>query len=216
MDDKNTVNENNKLDTDTTAVNSKTTDSVQDELRKKIHLRQTGRTNRRIRKLSWSLQERIAYDLVSICLMIVLLYILFHFIIGAALVNGSSMYPTLKNNQLVVYFRLVPEYKAGDIVSVRMPSGEFYVKRIIGVPGDVVDLRDGKLYVNDVEQSEEYVMGETFPEEGMVTYPLTVGEDKYFILGDNRAKSNDSRSFGAVIEKRITGKVYFYAGVFPN
>lgn len=187
-----------------------------DMITKKIVLKEPGLVNRRIRKLSWSRQERIAYDLVSICLMAVLIYMLFQFVIGAALVNGNSMYPTLQHNQLVVFFRLMPEYKTGDVVSVRMPSGEFYVKRIIGVPGDVVDIRDEKLYVNGVEQNEPYAQGLTQAEAGSVEYPLTVEPGKYFILGDNRENSNDSRAFGAVIKERITGKVVFYAGVLTN
>ncbi|MDD3278200.1 MAG: signal peptidase I [Lachnospiraceae bacterium] len=191
-------------------------DDILEKVKETIVLQEPRKSTWRIRKLAWTWQERMAYDLVSVCLMIVVIYLLFHFVVGTALVNGSSMYPTLQNNQLVLFNRLNTGYQVGDVVAVRMPSGEFYVKRIVAKAGDVVELREGKLYVNDVEVEEPYVFGDTLPEEGNVEYPLTVEEGKYFILGDNREKSNDSRAFGSVIKERITGKVIFYAGILQQ
>ncbi|SHK45308.1 signal peptidase I [Hespellia stercorisuis] len=164
------------------------------------------------RRLYWTTQERIAHDLVFFAVLIAIAYLLFHFALGISFVNGSSMYPTLQNRQAVFYNRLHRNYEVGDVVSVRMPSGKFYVKRIVAAAGDEVDLRDGALYINGELQKEPYVSGATLAEEGNVTYPLTVEKGKYFILGDNRENSNDSRAFGTIIEERITGKIVFYVG----
>lgn len=164
------------------------------------------------RRLFWTWKERIAYDLVTAAVLALVAYLLFHFVFGIAFVEGNSMYPTLKNGQAVFYNRIAHSYEKGDVVSVRMPSGKFYVKRIVATAGDTVDLREGMLYVNGEPAEEDYVSGNTEAEEGNVRYPLTVEDGKYFILGDNRENSNDSRSFGAIIEERIIGKIIFEFG----
>ena len=100
----------------------------------------------------------------------------------------------------------------GDVLSVRMPSGEYYVKRVIAVGGDTVDIRQGKLYVNGEEVEEPYINGATEKKIGGVEFPYTVEDGKLFVMGDNREESMDSRDFGAVIRKQIKGKVLLYIG----
>ena len=75
-------------------------------------------------------------------LLIVLLFI-FHSVIGFSFIKGYSMQPTLMEGDLVLYIRFNLSYQRGDIVSVKIPSGEYYVKRIIAMEGDTVDLKDG-------------------------------------------------------------------------
>ncbi|MDD3401988.1 MAG: signal peptidase I [Hespellia sp.] len=164
------------------------------------------------RRLFWTLKERIAYDLAAIAVLVLAVYLLFHFVVGVAFVDGNSMYPTLRDGQLVFYQRLGQDYDYGDVISVRMPTGEFYVKRVIAKAGDTVELKDGKVWVNGEVAAESYAFGETVAEDGTVEYPLTVEDGKYFILGDNRENSNDSRAFGAIIEERVTGEVLFAIG----
>lgn len=90
---------------------------------------------------------------------------------------------------------------------------ERLVKRVIGVEGDSVDIRDGKVYVNDVELNEPYVTAETKEADKVrgldVEFPITVGKDKLFVLGDNRPGSSDSRDFGLIDKKQVEGKVKF-------
>ncbi|HEX7058163.1 MAG TPA: signal peptidase I, partial [Bacilli bacterium] len=98
----------------------------------------------------------------------------------------------------------------GDIVIVHGPeSDRRLVKRIIGLPGDVIDMRDGKLYLNGRELYEPYVKGKTYP-NGM-KLPYTVPAHKVFVMGDNREVSLDSRSpeIGPIDLNSIEGKIIF-------
>lgn len=81
------------------------------------------------------------------------------------------------------------------------------VKRIIGLPGDTIDIRDGYVYVNDEKLEEAYIKGETINRE--IRMPLKIGDNKLFVLGDNRPVSKDSRTFGLVDYNQVQGKVNF-------
>jgi signal peptidase I len=81
------------------------------------------------------------------------------------------------------------------------------VKRVIGVPGDEVDIRDGKVYLNGAVLNEPYVKGETFQRD--FSFPATVPEGEYLVLGDNREVSKDSRTFGFIERCQIEGKAVF-------
>ena len=104
--------------------------------------------------------------------------------------------PTLKEGNLVFYTRINAEYRRGDVVSVRIPSGEYYVKRIIALGADTVELKGGKVYVNGALLEQPYAAGETREQtSGNVRYPKTVQHRQIFVMGDNRSVSMDiSRS----------------------
>lgn len=144
---------------------------------------------------------------------IVLVVIMFFILMGTSTVDGDSMYPTLHNGDKVIYQRHTSEFRRGDIVAINMDSGEVYVKRVIGLPGDTVNVQHGKVYVNGNEMVVEEAVGETNPTEGSaVTYPYVVLDDEYFVMGDNREVSDDSRNFGAVRDEQIKGKIKSYIG----
>ena len=91
---------------------------------------------------------------------------------------------------------------------LRMPGGESYIKRITAVPGDMVDVDGGKLYVNGRAVNEPYADGETYrKEDGIMVYPYKLPKGKYFVMGDNRTVSEDSRNFGPVSSVQIKGKI---------
>lgn len=138
---------------------------------------------------------------------LVLLAVVFNLLIGVSRVTGQSMEPTLRQGQVVLFTRFPLSLQRGDVVMARMPSGEFYVKRILALPGDVVELKAGTLYVNG--QPSQIGRGQTWEEEGIVTYPYTVEAEKYFLVGDNREHSTDSRGFGALPRGSIRGKLLF-------
>ncbi len=139
---------------------------------------------------------------------LVLMIAVFRLFIGVSTVSGHSMDSTLRDGQTVVYNRLVQYYDYGDIVYIRMASGEKYVKRVVGRPGDVIDIRDGKLYINGEEETGDYVNGKTTAAQSMVKYPLTLTDGQYFTVGDNRAVSVDSRSYGPVTKSQIKGVIF--------
>ena len=140
---------------------------------------------------------------------IVAFVVVFRFIIGLSVVGGHSMDPTLGDGDLVVYLRTVHSYEEGDVVAMRVPSGDFYIKRVMATGGRSVDLHDGKLYLDEEEAYDPYGSGSTEEETGAVIYPYKVREGNVFVLGDNRAVSKDSRAFGEVSLRQIKGRVIF-------
>ncbi len=157
------------------------------------------------RKLEW------LHDSLKFIALFIILFVAFRYIIGLSVVSGNSMNPTLKNGQVLIYLRTVREYKVGDIVCVWVPSGQYYVKRVVAVEGDTVDLSDGNLVING-QVYDDYAYGTTETETGGVIYPYTVSQDNYFVCGDNREVSIDSRSFGEVSDLQIKGKIIFSFG----
>lgn len=153
-------------------------------------------------------------DAKKFLLLFVVVFILLQLVMGISFVRGDSMEPTLRNGELVVYTRLHAAYKRGDVVPVRIPTGEYYVKRVIAVPGDTVEVRDGGIYVNGTLLEEPYAKGETLSQSGAVRYPLTLEEGQVFVVGDNREVSVDSRSFGVIGNRQIRGRILFHAGWF--
>lgn len=159
-------------------------------------------------KYSW-LKEAEKFSLL-----LLIVFLTFRFVIGFSLVRGDSMKGTLYNKEAVMFLRLHSKYEKGDVVCVKVPSGGYYVKRIIATQGDTVDIRGGKVYVNEQCLEEPYVTGTTSSQGEFVKYPLTLKEGEIFIMGDNREESTDSRTFGVVGERQIKGKLYFRIGKF--
>jgi signal peptidase I len=129
-----------------------------------------------------------------------------------AIVTSDSMLPTLRrDDRLLVDHRasLHGTWERGDIVVFDAPDswegeGETWVKRIIGLPGDTLWLRDGQVWINNVALPENYLNGAPSPE---TTMPVTLKPDEYFLLGDNRDNSQDSRVHGPLPEASIRGRV---------
>lgn len=139
---------------------------------------------------------------------------LFYFFMGISTVDGNSMYPTLHDQNIVIYNRHNSEYKAGDIVAIDMPNGDVYVKRVIAVAGDTVNIQQGRVYVNGEEIKTPQAVGKTEAKSDKITYPLTVEDKQVFVLGDNREISRDSREIGTVKIKNIKGKIRWSIGKF--
>ncbi len=124
-------------------------------------------------------------------------------------VEGTSMLPGLQDQERIFVNKFVYKFEAiqrGDIVVFHYPldPSKSYIKRVVGVPGDRVRIRDGQVYVNGILLPEPYVPAEYFDVRSMVE--TIVPADSYFVLGDHRSMSNDSREFGAVEQKYIFGK----------
>ena len=137
------------------------------------------------------------------------------FIIANSRVPSASMENTIMTGDRVVGFRLTylfQEPKRGDIIIFKFPDDEslYYVKRIIGEPGDIVDIKDGKVYLNNSETplEEDYIKEPMIPEADM---HFEVPDGAYFCLGDNRNSSEDSRRWvhSYVYKEKIIAKVIF-------
>ncbi len=129
-------------------------------------------------------------------------------------VIGSSMEPSLYNGQEIFLNRLVYKVaspRAGDVV-VFLPNGNekshYYVKRVVGVPGDKLYIKSGMLYVNG--EVVEVYFNDRIAEPGILENEVTLGEDEYFVIGDNCNSSEDSRSanVGTVRKSYIIGKAW--------
>ena len=148
--------------------------------------------------------QRFVIALQSIAVIIVVL-LMFYMLMGISTVQGNSMYPTLHDQDVVIYKRKNTEYRVGDVVAIKRPNGEEYVKRIVAVAGDTVNIQNGRIYVN----GEELV---TNAKSDDITYPLVVDDKQVFVLGDNREISRDSREIGTVKIDDIKGRIVWYMG----
>ena len=125
--------------------------------------------------------------------------------------SGQSMQPLLNSGDVVLMNRLVYDFgkpKRMDVIVFERDDKKTYVKRVIGVPGDVVQIKSGQIYVND-EVLDETELGKVAL-AGLAENPVEMGEKEYFLLGDNRDSSEDSRfaNVGNVKEEQILGKVW--------
>ncbi len=139
---------------------------------------------------------------------LVLTFILLIFI-QPSVVSGDSMYPTLHHNDKLILWKL-GEPEQGDIVvfDSHNANNDKYVKRVIGVAGDHVEIIDSVVTVNDIAIDESYVNpAEPLYNKGDVD--IIVPEGEIYVLGDNRNHSNDSRNFGPVDLDDVDGKVVF-------
>ncbi len=151
-------------------------------------------------------------DAKKFILLLIVMFLALRLVIGISLVKGNSMEPTLHSGELVMYLRMNQDYQKGDVVSVRIPSGEYYVKRIIALEGDLIDIKDGKVYLNGELLEEPYIQGQTLEQNAAVHYPFRLQKGQIFVMGDNREVSMDSRHFGVVGRGQIKGKLWFQAG----
>lgn len=136
------------------------------------------------------------------------------FVAQPFVVEGESMYPTFDSGDYLIVDQLsyrLGDPKRGDVVVFRYPNDEkvFYIKRIIGLPGETVHIEGGTTRITktdgtDITLDESYVVSED------ATYSLerTLGEDQFFVMGDNRPKSSDSRTWGALPRYDIMGRAY--------
>ena len=133
-------------------------------------------------------------------------------------VDGESMCDTLQDGEIMLVTK--PEYlfgdpQRGDVVICKYPGRtENFVKRVMGIPGDVIEIRSNVVYRNGEALDEPYLTPER-NDNGFSMAPFTLGEDEYFVMGDNRNASSDSRKaeIGMVDERLIVGKVLLR--VFP-
>lgn len=150
--------------------------------------------------------KRIVYEYLPYVILIILVLLMKRFIVSPIKVNGSSMEKTLYDGDIMILniigYRF-SEVQRFDIVVVDLKknsSHEYIIKRVIGLPGDDVEYKDNELWINEKKVEDSYAVGKT------EDFHVVVPEGKYFVLGDNRENSVDSRVFGPFSKKEILGK----------
>ncbi len=157
--------------------------------------------------------------LLRVLLLILVVWVLFFQVVGLTRMPSDDMDPHIKAGDMVLFYRLDRSVKAQDVivlertvpddtvVTPRKDGKALFVLRVVAVPGDTVEVRDGRLIVNGNVQIESKIYSKTQPYEDYTKYPLTLGDGQYFVLADHREGGADSRYFGAVDQSDIRGSV---------
>lgn len=146
-----------------------------------------------------------------------------YFLVQPFFVRGASMEPNYQDGEYLVIDQLsyrLREPERGEVIVFRFPlrPSQFFIKRIVGLPGETVVVRDGTVVIvsekhpNGVVLDESYYLDEAVRTGGSVTLSLTAGE--YFVLGDNRTASSDSRSWGVLPREDVVGRAWIRAWPF--
>lgn len=147
---------------------------------------------------------KIIKELLPYIIIIVVVVLIRTFIITPVRVDGNSMNETLKDGNILLLYKLGDIKRYDIIVLDELKEDEIIIKRVIGLPNDTVAIKNGKIYINDEAIDDQYAYGETSDMD-----KITLEDDEYFILGDNRLISKDSRYFGPVKKEEIVGVVVF-------
>jgi signal peptidase I len=158
--------------------------------------------------------DEILDFLKTLIIAFVIVFVIKIFVLDATRVDGNSMNNTLHNNDMLFVNKIGKHfgpYKRGDIIILEAPDfpGRLYIKRIVGLPGDTIALKDGKVYLNDELMNENYtstdVTLQTSDRDEWYMF-----DNEYFVMGDNRlpGESNDSRNFGPITKDRIVGHAF--------
>jgi len=171
----------------------------------------------------------VSKEVILLVLLVVVIVLPIRFFIAQPfVVRGESMYPTFDDGDYLIVDELsyrLNEPVRGDVVVFRYPNDPaiFYIKRVIGLPGETVHIRRGEVSVTTVS-GEEVTISEPYVVTEDATYSLErpLGSGQYFVMGDNRPHSSDSRAWGPLPEENIMGRAFVRllpfedAGVLPG
>ena len=162
------------------------------------------------RHAMWSAMAWLRDLLFSVVIAILMILFLYQ----PVKVEGTSMMPTLEDQERIFINKFVYKFGIGEIqrldtVVFWFPNdpSKSYIKRVIGLPGDTVEVREGTVILNGQPMDERYVPHEF--RDGLTLAPSVVAAESYFVMGDHRSSSNDSRAWGPVHRRFIYGKAVF-------
>ncbi len=158
--------------------------------------------------------------LKTVAIIVLVAFFVRFYLVQPFVVEGSSMEPNFHNGEYLlvdkISYRLNPP-KRGDVIVLHPPSSPQlnYIKRIIALPGEKIDIRSGEIFVNQAKIDEQYIPKELtlVKHTQAANFSQLLGETEYFVLGDNRDHSSDSREWGMVPRENIIGRAMLV--VFP-
>ena len=158
------------------------------------------------------------WDLIKILIIALIIIVPFRtFVAEPFVVSGSSMLPNFHNGDYLIIDRLsyiTGSPARGDVIVLKYPkdTSQFFIKRIIGLPGETVKLAQGKVVVINKDHPEGFQLNEPYLSSPIETFgktdPTTLGSGEFFVLGDNRVASSDSRVWGILPRDDIVGRVW--------
>lgn len=156
-------------------------------------------------------KESTAWEIIKVIIISLLIVIPIRtWIAQPFIVEGASMEPNFHNGEYLIIDELSYAFgvpKRGEVIIFRYPlqPSEFFIKRIIGLPGETVEIKDNEIFINSVLVPEQYLPKnlQTGPDK-----TVQLEDNQYFVMGDNRTASSDSRVWGPLPKKNITGRVF--------
>lgn len=148
-------------------------------------------------------------EIVTTIIVAVVIFVLLQTTVQSFIVVGSSMKPNLEPGQRLLVSKIAYRFgepQKGEVIVFQPPRNKNtdYIKRIIALPGDTIEIKEGVVYVNNVALDEPYIKNLTTD----TLKPTEIPENEYFVLGDNRNNSNDSYDWGTVPRQNIIGKAW--------
>lgn len=162
--------------------------------------------------------KAILVEIKEIIIVIFVVIFIMTFIISQNTIPSGSMIPTLNIKDRLLVSMLPYYYRSperGEMVVFNGPDGQKWIKRVVGLPGETVDIKEGNIYIDGERLDESlYLQEEGISEPNpiltsAINYPYTIPDGHYFLLGDNRLESYDCRYIGVIPEEEITGKAIY-------
>jgi signal peptidase I len=146
-------------------------------------------------------------EIVETLLLTVVIFVLVNTLTGRFRIDGSSMEPNLHDGEYVIVNRIVYRLhppQRGDIIVFRRDANREFIKRVIALPGETVEVKGGRVFINGAPLDEPYIASPS----AYTMEPRKVGAGEYFVLGDNRNNSSDSHNWGTIDSNTIDGKAW--------
>jgi signal peptidase I len=172
---------------------------------------------------NWDTVKTVIREVLETVILTVIIFFLIQTVVRNFRVVGTSMEPNLHDSQYLIVDKIsyrLGEPQQGDVIVFEPPNrpGEDYVKRVVGMPGDLVEIQNGQVLINNQPIDEPYVVyGGSYS-----MAPRRVGVNELFVLGDNRNSSSDSHNWGMLAQDKVVGKAWIsywppnYWGVIPR
>lgn len=162
--------------------------------------------------MDWLSIKEFLKDSIKYVIVIFVILFVISYVISITQVVGSSMNPTLSEGQVLFLNKFIYHFsdiKRGDIVSLEYADTKYLIKRVVGLPGEKIDIINNVLYINDKVYQEDYLANDLEYKDFHISdlgYDK-IPDDMYFVLGDNRENSLDSREIGVIAKDNIKGKI---------